>query len=232
MFELTSVELTALMLSLKVAFSALIFGLPLAIATAWVLANKNFYGKTIIDGLIHAPLVLPPVIIGYLLLLGFGPNGVLGQFFENTFGLSFAFNWKGAALASGIMAFPLMVRAIRLSIESQNSKLLLAAKSLGASPLRAFFTITLPLAFPGIITGGVLGFARALGEFGATISFVASIPALTQTLPLALYRAIETPGGEDAAFRLMIISLAIAIVALGLSEVLARSVRRKQGDRL
>jgi len=217
------------MLSIKVAFTALLFGLPIAIAVAWFLANKNFYGKAVIDGLIHAPLVLPPVIIGYLLLLGFGPNGVLGQFFENAFGLSFAFNWKGAALASGIMAFPLMVRAIRLSFESQNAKLVHAANSLGASPIRAFFTITLPLAFSGIISGGILGFARALGEFGATISFVASIPALTQTLPLALYRAIETPGAEESAFRLMLISLAIAMVALAMSEVLARAVRRKQG---
>ena len=229
MFELTSVEVTALLLSLKVAFTALLFGLPIAIATAWLLANKNFYGKAVIDGLIHAPLVLPPVIVGYLLLLGFGPNGALGQFFSDVFGISFAFNWKGAALASGIMAFPLMVRAIRLSMESQNLKLVKAANSLGASPMRAFFTITLPLAFPGIISGGILGFARALGEFGATISFVASIPALTQTLPLALFRAIETPGGEESAFRLMVISLVIAMVALALSEVLARAVKRKQG---
>ncbi|MCK5040677.1 MAG: molybdate ABC transporter permease subunit [Sphingomonadales bacterium] len=229
MFELTSVEVTALLLSLKVAFTALLFGLPIAIATAWLLANKNFFGKSVIDGLIHAPLVLPPVIVGYLLLLGFGPNAALGQFFSDVFGISFAFNWKGAALASGIMAFPLMVRAIRLSMESQNLKLVKAANSLGASPTKAFFTITLPLAFPGIISGGILGFARALGEFGATISFVASIPALTQTLPLALFRAIETPGGEDSAFRLMVISLAIAMVALALSEVLARAVKRKQG---
>lgn len=218
------------MLSLKVAFTALLFGLPIAIGTAWLLANKNFRGKAVIDGLIHAPLVLPPVIVGYLLLLGFGPNGMLGQFFNDIFGISFAFNWKGAALASGIMAFPLMVRAIRLSLENQNKKLVKAANSLGASPMRAFFTITLPLAFPGIITGGILGFARALGEFGATISFVASIPALTQTLPLALFRAIETPGAEQAAFRLMLISLTIAIIALALSEILARHVRRKQGE--
>ena len=225
---ITPDEITALTLSLKVAFWALFWGLPFAIGLAWLLATKNFRGKIIVDTLIHAPLVLPPVIVGYVLLLGFGPNGTLGQFFENAFGLSFAFNWKGAALASGIMAFPLMVRAIRLSIESQNPKLILAARSLGASPTRAFFTVTLPLATPGIISGGLLGFARALGEFGATISFVASIPALTQTLPLALFRAIETPGGEDAAFRLMVISLIIAVGALALSEYLARSVAKKQ----
>lgn len=229
MISLTPDEAIALWLSLKVAFFALLWGLPLAIILAWVLAFKNFRGKILIDSLIHAPLILPPVIIGYLLLLGFGPNGILGQFFENIFGLSFAFNWKGAALASGIMAFPLMVRAIRLSFESQNPKLINAAQSLGASPCRSIFTIHLPLALPGIITGGMLGFARALGEFGATISFVASIPSLTQTLPLALYRAIETPGGEDAAFRLMIISLVIAFAALGLSEYLARIMRRKHG---
>jgi molybdate transport system permease protein len=229
---LSETEITALLLSLQVAGFATFFGLPLAIAAANLLENRDFRGKAIVDGLVHAPLVLPPVIVGYLLLLGFGPQAPIGRFLSDTLGLSFAFNWKGAALAAGIMAFPLMVRAIRLSMAAQDKRLLSVARSLGAGPIRGFFTITLPLAAPGLITGSLLGFARALGEFGATISFVSNIPALTQTLPLALYRAIETPGQQDTAFRLMMISLAIAVAALAASEWLARrSELRLEGGR-
>lgn len=220
-------EIDALILSLKVGLWVILWGLPLATITAWVLARHDFYGKTIIDGLIHAPLVLPPVIIGYLLLITFGPDATMGAWLNDVLGISFAFNWKGAALAAGIMAFPLTVRAIRLSIEATDGRLEQVARTLGAGPVHSAMTITLPLALPGVIMGGLLGFARALGEFGATIAFVASIPGLTQTLPLALYDAIQTPGGEDAAFRLMAISLVIALGALAASEWLARLVRRR-----
>ena len=227
MFE--STEFIALWLSFRVAFLATVLGLPLAVFLAHVLARHTFRGKTALDLIIHAPLVLPPVVIGYFLLITFAPNGAVGGFLENTLGLKIAFTWQGAALASLIMALPLMVRAIRLSFEAENPKLALAARTLGASPFRTFFAITLPLAAPGLITGGLLGFARALGEFGATITFVSNIPGITQTLPLALYSAIQQPGGEAAALRLMVFSLILAFAALGLSEYLARRLKKRIG---
>ena len=227
MFE--STEFIALWLSFRVAFLATVLGLPLAVFLAHVLARHTFRGKTALDLIIHAPLVLPPVVIGYFLLITFAPNGAVAGFLENTLGLKIAFTWQGAALASLIMALPLMVRAIRLSFEAENPKLALAARTLGASPFRTFFDITLPLAAPGLITGGLLGFARALGEFGATITFVSNIPGITQTLPLALYSAIQQPGGEAAALRLMVFSLILAFAALGLSEYLARRLKKRIG---
>jgi len=224
---LNEAELLAFLLSLRVAVVATVVGLPIAILVAWVLARHDFRGKTVVDVLIHAPLVLPPVVVGYLLLVTFTPNGMIGRFMENTLGFGFAFTWQGAALAAFIMALPLMVRSIRLSFEAQDPKLELAARTLGAGGFKTFFRITLPLALPGVLTGSLLGFARALGEFGATITFVANIPGLTQTLPLALYSAIQAPGGEAAALRLMVLSLVIAFAALGFSEYLARRWKKK-----
>ncbi|MGY8985944.1 MAG: molybdate ABC transporter permease subunit [Sphingomonadales bacterium] len=222
-------ELEALSLSLKVSFFAILWGLPLAIVTAYILARKFFPLKTLVEVIVHAPIILPPVIIGYFLLQYFGPSSSIGIWLDQTLGFSFSFNWKGASLAAGIMAFPLMVRAIKLSFETNGAKFEWVARTLGSSPLKAFFTITLPMAFPGILTGGILGFARALGEFGATITFVSSIPGLTQTLPLSLFKYIETPGGEDASFRIMILSLGLALGALILSEVLARRIKVRNG---
>lgn len=220
-------ELEALVLSLKVAALAMVAGLPLAIPVAHIMARRDFRGKSFVDGLIHAPLVLPPVVIGYLLLVTFAPTGAVGGWLLENFGISLAFNWKGAALAAGVMAFPLVVRAIRLSIEAIDPRLERAARTLGAGPGRTFMTITLPLALPGLLTGAFLGFARALGEFGATVTFVSNIPGLTQTLPLALYSAAERPGGEASALRLLLLSLAIAILALILSEWSARRLKRR-----
>ncbi len=226
---MSELEIEALLLSLKVAVISTAIGLPLAIAAAWGLARHAFWGKSLVNALIHAPLVVPPVVIGYLLLISFNPNAPLGRLLDSLFGFSFAFSWTGAALAAGIMGFPLMVRAIRLSFESGDPKLVKAARTLGAGPVRSFFTISLPLAAPGLIAAALLGFARALGEFGATITFVSNIPGLTQTLPLALFSAVQAPGGEDAAFRLMMISLAIALGALFASDILARRVTRQLG---
>lgn len=217
-------EFEALVLSLKVAGMATAVGLPVAIGLAYIMARKSFAGKSVLNALIHAPLVLPPVIVGYLMLVWLGPNTALGHVFDQI-GFGLAFSWRGAALASLVMALPLMVRAIRLSFETQNPRLLLVARGLGASPMRAFWTISLPLALPGVSTGALLGFARALGEFGATITFAANIPGLTQTLPLALFNAIQSPDGEDAAFRLMILSLLLAFAALGASEFIARRMK-------
>lgn len=229
MFE--SAEFLALWLSFKVAVVATLLGVPVSVFLGYALARFEFRGKTALDLAIHAPLVLPPVVIGYVLLVTFSPAGALGGFLQNTLGLQIAFTWEGAALASLIMALPLMVRAIRLSFETQDPKLALAARTLGASPRRAFFAITLPLAVPGIMTAALLGFARALGEFGATITFVSNIPGKTQTLPLALYSAIQQPGGEAAALRMMILSLVLAFAALGLSEYFARRMRKRIGGR-
>jgi molybdate transport system permease protein len=220
-------ELEALVLSLKVAGVAMLVSLPLAILVAQLMARREFRGKAFIDGLIHAPLVLPPVVVGYLLLVTFAPSGAVGGWLLETFGISLAFDWKGAALAAAVMAFPLVVRAIRLSIEAIDPRLELAARTLGAGPGRTFLTITLPLALPGLLTGSLLGFARALGEFGATVTFVSNIPGVTQTLPLALYSAAERPGGEASALRLMLLSLAIAILALIFSEWSARRLKRR-----
>ena len=215
------------MLSLKVSLWAVACSLPLGIACAWVLARCRFPGKVLLDGLVHLPLVTPPVVVGYLLLAVLGRNGWLGQPLYEWFGITLTFTWKGAAVAAAVMAFPLMVRAIRLGIESVDQRLEAAARTLGASPVRALFTITLPLAAPGLITGALLAFARCLGEFGATITFVANVPGKTRTLPLAIYTLLQTPHGETAAAWLAGVSLALAIVALAASELAARAVRKR-----
>jgi molybdate transport system permease protein len=221
---LTALEWEALRLSLWVSFWAVAVSLPFGIFCAWLLARRRFPGRTLVDGLIHLPLVLPPVVVGYALLVLFGRRGVLGLFLHDLFGLTFAFTWKGAALASAVMSFPLMVRAIRLSLENVDRGIEAAAATLGAGPIRVFLTITLPLTLPGVLAGVVLAFARSLSEFGATITFVSNIPGETRTLPLALYALTQVPGGEAAAFRLCLISVAIAFVTLIVSEVLARRI--------
>lgn len=223
---LTPVEISALLLSLKVALLSTVISLPVAIAVAWILARKSFPGKILVDSLVHLPLVLPPVAVGYLLLLGLGRNGIIGAWLDQTFGISLAFTWVGAGIAAAIMGFPLMVRAIRLSIEAIDPRLERAARTLGAPRSHVFRTITLPLMMPGLIGGSVLGFARALGEFGATITFAGNIPGVTQTLPSALYTAQQMPGGEFAALRIAILSIIIAMLALVGSEILARRARR------
>lgn len=224
---LTPLETEALRLSLWVSVWAVAGSLPIGIVLAWVLARRHFPGKTLLDGLIHLPLVLPPVVIGYMLLVLLGRKGVIGAPLHQAFGISFAFNWKGAALASAVVAFPLLVRAIRLSMEAIDQGLEAAASTLGAGPMRVFFTITIPLAVPGIITGVILAFARSLSEFGATITFVSNIPGETRTLPLALYTLTQVPGGDAGALRLCVISVIVAMVALMASEVLARRIAVK-----
>ncbi len=229
-FTLTPVEIDAIRLSLWVSFWAVAASLPMGILTAWGLARLNFPGKSLLDSLIHLPLVLPPVVIGYLLLILFGRRGVIGAWLYHSLGLTFAFNWKGAALASAVMAFPLLVRAVRLSLESVDRGLEAAARTLGAGPIRVFFTVTLPLIVPGIMAGMILAFARSLGEFGATITFVSNIQGETQTLPLAMYQLTQVPGGERGAMRLCIISVAIGVLALMVSEFQAkRFAARKEG---
>jgi len=224
---LSAGEAQALWLSLKTGLVGTAFSLPIGIAIAWILARTNFRGKLLLDGLVHMPLVLPPVVTGYVLLILFGNNGVLGHWLNEHLGFSFAFNWKGAALASAIMGFPLMVRAIRLSFEAVDPRLEAAARTLGARAGVAFATVTLPLILPGIIAGSLLGFARAIGEFGATITFVANIPGQTQTLPIALYSALQSPSGDINALRFVLLSLALAAVALIASEVLARAAQAR-----
>lgn len=224
---LSPIEAEALGLSLRVALWAVALSLPLGIAVAWLLARREFPGKSILDALIHLPLVVPPVVVGYLLLLGFGRRGPIGAWLDDTFGVSLSFSWQGAALAAAVMGFPLMVRAIRLSMEAVDRRLEDAARTLGARRLDVFFTVTIPLTLPGILAGVILAFARALGEFGATITFVSSIPGETRTLPIALYGLAQVPGGEAAAFRIVIISVVLALLALIGSEWLARRVRRR-----
>ncbi|MGY8992171.1 MAG: molybdate ABC transporter permease subunit [Rhodospirillales bacterium] len=226
---MSDLEIEALKLSLQVALAAVGFSLPIAILVAWVLARKTFPGKSFLDGFVHLPLILPPVVVGYLLLVGLGRNGIVGSFLFDTFGLTFAFTWKGAAVAAAVMAFPLMVRAIHLSLESVDQGLEQAARTLGANPLRVFATVTLPLASPGILTGAILGFARSLGEFGATITFVSNIPGETRTLPIALYTLTQIPGGEAGAFRLVVISVIVAFAALLVSEMMARRLKSRLG---
>lgn len=226
---MSDLEIEALKLSLQVALAAVGFSLPIAILVAWVLARKTFPGKSLLDGFVHLPLILPPVVVGYVLLVGLGRNGIVGSFLFDTFGLTFAFTWKGAAVAAAVMAFPLMVRAIRLSLESVDQGLEQAARTLGANPLRVFATVTLPLASPGILTGAILGFARSLGEFGATITFVSNIPGETRTLPIALYTLTQIPGGEAGAFRLVVISVIVAFAALLVSEMMARRLKSRLG---
>ena len=220
-------EWSAVRLSVKVSIWATIVSLPFGIGIAHILARRTFPGKMVLNGIVHLPLVLPPVVTGYLLLLGFGRRGPFGAFLEQTFGLVFSFRWTGAALACAIMAFPLMVRAIRLSIEAVDRRLEAAAGTLGASPAWVLATITLPLALPGILAGAILAFAKSMGEFGATITFVSNIPGETQTLPSAIYSLTQVPGGDFGAMRLTLISIAIAMGALIASEALAQRVRRR-----
>ncbi|UZW54279.1 molybdate ABC transporter permease subunit [Sphingobium sp. JS3065] len=209
-------------LSLQVSLVAVGLMLPVAFALAWLLARSRFPGKLLVDALVHLPLVVPPVVTGWLLLLLFGANGPLGRWFEQALGVSFMFRWTGAALASAIMAMPLMVRAMRLSIEGIDRRLEQAAQTLGARPRRVFLTISLPLALPGILAGLVLGFARSIGEFGATITFVSDVPGETRTLPIAIYSALQMPGAETAVTRLAVISILLSLAALVASEALAR----------
>ena len=221
-WPLTAMETEALRLSLWVSAWAVAASLPLGIMAAWVLARLRFPGKDLLDGLIHLPLVLPPVVTGYLLLVMLGRKGIVGAMLYDHLGIVLAFNWKGAVLAAAVMAFPLLVRAVRLSLESVDRGLEAAARTLGAGPVRVFFTVTLPLMIPGIITGVILAFARSLGEFGATITFVSNIQGQTRTLPLALYTLTQVPDGETGAMRLCILSVVIAMAALVLSEIFAR----------
>lgn len=220
-------EWAALQLSLKVASVATLASLPLGIGVALLLARGSFWGRSVLDALVHLPLILPPVVTGYLLLLAFGRKGPVGAWLEATFGLVFSFRWTGAALAAAVMGFPLMVRAIRLSIEAVDRRLEEAAGTLGAGPVLTFAIVTLPLALPGILAGAVLAFAKAMGEFGATITFVANIPGETQTLPTAIYTFTQVPGGDAAAMRLVLISVAVSVLALLLSELLARRLGRR-----
>jgi molybdate transport system permease protein len=227
----TAEEVDAIRLSLKVATWATVCALPLGVLVAWALARGRFYGKTLVDALVHLPLVMPPVVTGYLLLLAFGRRGPVGAWLQETLGIVLAFNWTGAALACAVMGFPLMVRAIRLSIEAVDTGLERAAGTLGANRVRVFLTITLPLALPGIIAGAVLCFAKALGEFGATITFVSNIPGVTQTLPTAIFTYTQVPGGDAPALRLTAVSVAISLVALVVSEWLARRVSSTRTSR-
>lgn len=226
---LSEYEWQAVLLSLKVSSLAVVCSLPLGILMAWILVRCRFPGKSLLDSIIHLPLVLPPVVIGYLLLVVMGRRGVVGQWLYNWFGFSFSFSWHGAVLASAVVAFPLMVRAIRQSLEAVDPKLELAARTLGASPWRVFFTITLPLSVPGVIVGIVLAFARSLGEFGATITFVSNIPGETRTIPLAMYTLIETPGAESAAARLCVLAILLSLAALLISDWLAKRSRIRLG---
>jgi molybdate transport system permease protein len=227
LFALSPEELTAVRLSLRVAIWATLLSLPFGVLVAAVLARGRFPGKALLDGVVHLPLVLPPVVTGYALLLLFGRNGPLGKLFAEQFGIVFAFRWTGAALACAIMGFPLMVRAIRLSIEAVDRRLEDAAGTLGASPPWVFIVVTLPLILPGIIAGMILSFARSLGEFGATITFVSNIPGETQTLPSALYTFTQVPGGDAGALRLSVVAVAISLVALLSAEWLSRRVGRR-----
>ena len=226
---LSPLEIEALSLSLKVSLWAVAWSLIPGIAIAWLLARREFPGKALLDGLVHLPLVLPPVALGYVLLVLFGRNGPLGAWLHEWFGVNLVFSWRGAALAAAVMAFPLLVRAIRLSMEAVDQRLETAARTLGARPVRVFLTITLPLTSPGILTGVLLAFIRCLGEFGATITFAANVPGETRTLPLALYSALQVPGGEAAGPRLAIISVVLAILALVASQYLAKQVARRIG---
>ena len=223
-------DLAIVALSLKVSGVAMAVALPLAFALAYLLARGRFPGKALVDAIVHLPLVLPPVVTGWLLLLAFGRNGPVGGWLESQFGISVMFRWTGAAIAAAIMALPLMVRAIRLSIESVDRRLEGAARTLGAGPWRTFATITLPLSMPGVLAGLVLGFARSIGEFGATITFVSNIPGETQTLSSAIYGLLQVPGGEAGIWRLAAVALAISLAALLLSEWLVRRQRGPEAD--
>ncbi|OCX66773.1 molybdate ABC transporter permease [Thioclava sp. SK-1] len=231
MIELSPLAIAAITLSLQVASVAMIASLPVAIATAWILSRSRWPGLWLLNALVHLPLILPPVVTGYLLLLGFGRNGPVGRLLE-PLGITFAFQWTGAALAAAVMGFPLMVRAIRLAIEAVDPKLEEAAATLGAGPVNVFCTITLPLIAPGILAGAIMGFAKAMGEFGATITFVSNIPGRTQTLPSAIYSALQIPGAEQQVVVLCAISVTLAIGAVFLSEWLTRRIARRIGGAL
>ena len=231
MLDLSPAEWTAVLLSLRIALVATAFALPFGIAIGWLLARKEFWGKTLLDGLVYLPLVLPPVVTGYLLLISFGRKGPIGAFLADHFGIVFSFRWTGAALSCGIMGFPLMVRPIRLALEAIDRRLEDAAATLGADRFWVFLTITLPLALPGVIAGAVMCFARALGEFGATITFVSNIPGETQTISAAIYTLLQVPDGDAAAGRLVLVALALALAALIVSEWFARRAgMRFQGE--
>ncbi len=224
---LSDAEWTAIRLSLRVSFVAMIASLPFAVAIAMLLARGRFWGKSILNGLVHLPLILPPVVTGFLLLVLFGKRGPIGAFLAEYTGIVFSFRWTGAALACAVMAFPLMVRSIRLSIEAVDRRLEQAASTLGAGPFWVFLTVTLPLVLPGVIAGMVLAFAKAMGEFGATITFVSNIPGETQTLSSAIYTFTQVPGGDAGAFRLTLISIVISMAALMVSEILANLAAKK-----
>ncbi len=213
-------------LSLKVGGVAMLVTLPVAFALAWLLARVRFPGKVIVDAAIHLPLVVPPVVTGWLLLLAFGPNGPVGGWLQDWFGITVLFRWTGAAIAAGVMALPLMVRAMRISIEAVDRRLENAARTLGAGPWRVFWTLTVPLSIPGVLAGAVLGFARSIGEFGATITFVSNVPGETQTLPLAIYSALQQPGADAMVWRLSCVSVALSLIALIASELLTRRAGR------
>jgi molybdate transport system permease protein len=229
LFVLSHAEIEALSLSIKVAAVCTLLIIVPAILVAWLLAKKEFFGKSLLDGLVHIPLILPPVVPGFLLLMLLGSQGLIGHWLKQHFGITIAFTWLGAAIASAVMGFPLMVRSTRLAMSQIDRKLELAAQSLGASPWRVFFTITLPLAMPGIVTGLILAFSRSLGEFGATITFVGNIEGETRTLPLAIYTYTQMPGGDMIAMRLVIISILIALSALIVSNLLERRMAKKMG---
>jgi molybdate transport system permease protein len=213
-------------LSLRVSLFAVFATLPIAYTLAWALARGRFPGKVLLDALVHLPLVLPPVVVGWLLLLAMGPMGPIGEWLQNWFGVSVMFRWTGAAIAAGVMALPLMVRAIRLSIEAVDHRIEDAARTLGASPFHAFLTIILPLSLPGVLTGFILGFARSIGEFGATITFVSNIPGETRTLPIAIYSALQVPGSDATVWRLAILSIVLSLGALMISELLSQRGRK------
>lgn len=227
MFELSPLEAEAIRLSLRVAVWAVAGSLPLGILVAWLLARREFPGKSLLDGVVHLPLVLPPVVTGYALLLLLGRRGPLGEWLEQTFGIVVAFRWTGAAIASAVMGFPLMVRAIRLSIEAVDRRLESAGRTLGANHAWVFVTVTLPLTLPGILAGALLAYAKSLGEFGATITFVSNIPGETRTIPNAIYTLTQVPDGEAAALRLCLIAVALSMAALLASELVARAIGRR-----
>ena len=223
---LDAAEWEIVALSLKVGGVAMLVTLPVAFTLAWLLARLRFPGKVIVDAAIHLPLVVPPVVTGWLLLLAFGPNGPIGGWLQDWFGITVLFRWTGAAIAAGVMALPLMVRAMRISIEAVDRRLENAARTLGAGPLRVFWTLTLPLSIPGVLAGAVLGFARSIGEFGATITFVSNVPGETQTLPLAIYSALQQPGADALVWRLSCVSVGLSLIALIASELLTRRAGR------
>lgn len=226
-WTLSAEEWTAIELSLRMALVATLASLPLGVLTAYLLARGRFWGKSLLNGLVHLPLILPPVVTGYILLILFGRRGPIGAFLDQTFGIVLSFRWTGAALACAVMGFPLMVRSIRLSIEAVDQKLEEAAGTLGASPFFVFLTVTLPLILPGVIAGMILAFAKAMGEFGATITFVSNIPGETQTLSAAIYTFTQVPGGDAGALRLTLIAIVLSMAALLVSEWLARVVAKR-----